>query len=224
MENRIVEKKEAVKIGLFGIGLDTYWNQFEGLLENLKNYQSQIKEKIESFGAKVVDAGMVDNPNKANKAAKLLRTNDVEIVFLFVSTYALSSTVLPIAQKVKVPIVILKHQPVEHLDYGKFNALGDRGKMTGVWLEHCQACSVPEIAGVFNRSGIQYDIVSGYLKDNEAWTEIEEWVGAAGVATAIRNNRMGILGHYYGGMLDVYTCLLYTSDAADDLLCVDLGG
>ena len=23
---------------------------------------------------------------------------------------------------------------------------------------------------------------------------------------------------------EVYTCLLYTSDAADDLLCVDLGG
>ena len=26
------------------------------------------------------------------------------------------------------------------------------------------------------------------------------------------------------GMANTYTCLLYTSDAADDLLCVDLGG
>ena len=26
------------------------------------------------------------------------------------------------------------------------------------------------------------------------------------------------------GFLDVIPCLLYTSDAADDLLCVDLGG
>jgi L-arabinose isomerase len=77
--------------------------------------------------------------------------------------------------------------------------------MTGVWLEHCQACSVPEIAAVFNRSGIQYSIVTGHLNDNDAWMEIKQWTEAAGVAKAMRNNRLGILGHYYNGMLDVYT-------------------
>jgi len=193
------------KVGLFGIGLDTYWAQFEGLLENLKNYQAQIKQKIESYHVEVADAGMVDNPVKARAAAEYLKTQDVEIVFLYVSTYALSSTVLPVAQKVKAPIVILNLQPVPQLDYEAFNQLGDRGKMTGVWLEHCQACSVPEIASVFNRSGIQYDFVTGYLQDEEAWSEIEAWTEAARVAAAMRNNRLGVLGHYYGGMLDVYT-------------------
>jgi L-arabinose isomerase len=195
------------KVGLFGIGLDTYWSQFEGLLENLKNYQAQIKQKIESFNVEVVDAGMVDNPEKAHTAADFLKSNDVEIVFLYVSTYALSSTVLPVAQKVKVPVVILNLQPVPQLDYKAFNQLNDRGKMTGVWLEHCQACSVPEIASVFNRSGVQYDFVTGYLQDKNAWAEIEAWAEAAKVAAAMRNNRLGVLGHYYGGMLDVYTDL-----------------
>jgi L-arabinose isomerase len=96
-------------------------------------------------------------------------------------------------------------QPVAELDYEAFNSMGDRGKMTGVWLEHCQACSVPEIACVFNRSGIHYDFVTGYLQDEEAWKEIENWTEAARVAAAMRNNRLGILGHYYCGMLDVYT-------------------
>jgi L-arabinose isomerase len=200
-----MEKK--VRIGLFGIGLDTYWNQFEGLRDNLKKYQSQIKEKMESFGAEVIDAGMVDNPEKASEAALLLKTTDVEMVFLYISTYALSSTVLPVVQKVKAPIVLLNLQPVAQLDYQKFNALADRGKMTGIWLEHCQACSVPEIASVFNRAGIQYDIITGYLFDENAWNEIEEWTQAARVAVELRNNRMGILGNYYGGMLDVYTDL-----------------
>jgi L-arabinose isomerase len=200
-----MEKK--VRIGLFGIGLDTYWNQFEGLRDNLKKYQSQIKEKMESFGAEVIDAGMVDNPEKASEAALLLKTTDVEMVFLYISTYALSSTVLPVVQKVKAPIVLLNLQPVAQLDYQKFNALADRGKMTGIWLEHCQACSVPEIASVFNRAGIQYDIITGYLFDENAWNEIEEWTQAARVAAELRNNRMGILGNYYGGMLDVYTDL-----------------
>ena len=198
---------ETTKIGLFGIGLDTYWDQFDGLLENLQGYQKQIKEKMECPGVEVIDAGLVDNPVKAREAASLLHSNDVEIVFLFVSTYALSSTVLPVAQKVKVPIVILNLQPVPQLDYEAFSKLGDRGTKTGVWLEHCQACSVPEIASVFNRSRIGYDMVTGYLEDPEAWSEIEAWTEAARVSMAMRENRLGVLGHYYGGMLDVYTDL-----------------
>ncbi|MBP1646997.1 MAG: arabinose isomerase [Bacteroidetes bacterium] len=195
------------RVGLFGIGLDTYWAQFDGLLDHLKTYQKQIHEKIEAFGVEVADAGMVDNPVKAREAADYLKSQDVEIVFLYVSTYALSSTVLPVAQKVKVPMVILNLQPVASLDYTSFNRLGDRGKMTGVWLEHCQACSVPEIASVFNRSGIRYDFVTGYLQDESAWAEIKAWAEAARVAAAMRKNRLGVLGHYYGGMLDVYTDL-----------------
>jgi L-arabinose isomerase len=193
------------KVGLFGIGLDTYWAQFDGLLDNLKTYQEEIRKRISEFGVEVADAGMVDNPVKAREAADYLKAQDVEIVFLYVSTYALSSTVLPVAQKLKVPVVILNLQPVAQLDYEAFNKLGDRGKMTGLWLENCQACSVPEIASVFNRTGIQYDFVTGYLQDHLAWLEIEAWSEAARVANALRNNRMGILGHYYGGMLDVYT-------------------
>jgi L-arabinose isomerase len=195
------------KVGLFGIGLDTYWGQFKGLHDNLIAYQEQIKNRIAGYGVEVIDAGMVDNPMKAQDAALLLKSSDVEILFLYVSTYALSSTVLAVAAKVKVPVIILNMQPVAQLDYKSFNKLGDSGKMTGVWLEHCQACSVPEIASVFTRSDIRYDLVTGYLQDNDAWSEIQAWTEAARVAVAMRKNRLGVLGHYYCGMLDVYTDL-----------------
>ena len=104
------------KVGLYGIGLDAYWTQFDGLLDNLKHYQAGIAEKITSFGVEVINARMVDNPEKVQETATFLKSNDVEIVFLYVSTYALSSTVLPIAQKIKVPTVILNIQPVATLD------------------------------------------------------------------------------------------------------------
>jgi len=210
MENNKVSR---VNVGLFGIGLDTYWGQFDGLLDRLKGYQNQIADKMREFGAEVVDAGLVDSPEKAREAGDYLKKKDLEIVFLYVSTYALSSTVLPVAQKIKCPIIILNIQPVAAIDYDSFNKLGDRGKMTGEWLAHCQACSVPELANVFNRAGIGYELITGYLGEQAVWDDIQGWIKAADVASVMRNNRLGVLGHYYGGMLDVYTDLTKQSAA-----------
>ena len=195
------------KVGLFGIGLDTYWDQFDGLLHRLKTYQNKIADKMEQLGAKVIDAGLVDSPEKAREAGDYLKKNDIDLVFLYVSTYALSSTALPVAQKLKCPIIILNLQPVAAINYEEFNQLGDRGLMTGEWLAHCQACSVPEIANVFNRVGISYEFVTGYLDEQAIWDQIQGWIEAAGVAAIMRSNRLGVLGHYYGGMLDVYSDL-----------------
>ncbi len=196
-----------MRVGIFGVGLDTYWPQFKGLLPRLEAYRQQIRRRMEEMGVAVVDAGMVDNPDKARKAADYLKEENINIAFLYISTYALSSTVLPIAQQLKVPVILLNIQPVAAIDYEKLNRMGDRGDMTGEWLAHCQACSVPEIACVFNRSGVRYDIISGYLTEDRTWREIREWIEAAGVFHSLNQGRMGIMGHYYGGMLDVYTDL-----------------
>jgi L-arabinose isomerase len=198
-------------VGLFGIGLDTYWPQFPGLFERLRGHQAKIADKLRQLGGEVVDGGIVDNPLKARETAERFRREGVDLIFLNISTYALSSTVLPLAQTVAAPIVVLNLQPVAKLDYAAFNALGDRRAMTGVWLEHCQACSAPEIASVFRRAGIDYRLVSGYLDEKIAWGEIAEWVEAAKVRRVMRENRVGILGHYYCGMLDVYSDLTQQS-------------
>ena len=193
------------RVGLFGIGLDTYWPQFAGLKEKLLGHHATVAGRIAEAGTEVVDAGLVDTPEAASGTGDRFRAENVEIVFLFITTYALSSTVLPVVQRAGVPVVVLNLQPVPQLDYEAFNALGDRGAMTGVWLEHCQACCAPEIACVFNRAGIPFHQVVGHLEDETAWAELAEWVAAAGVRRALRDNRMGVLGHYYGGMLDVYS-------------------
>lgn len=200
-----------MKAGIFSIGLDTYWPQFDGLLDNLTRYHVEIRDRIAAMGLELIDAGMVDQVEKANGAAKLFKQESVDVIFLFISTYALSSTVLPVVQKAKVPVVMLNLQPVAQMDYAAFNAIGDRGRMTGIWLEHCQSCSVPELACVFNRAGIDYHVVTGYMQDTEAWQEIEDWVDAAKVVAGMRANRVGVLGHYYCGMLDVYSDLTQQS-------------
>ncbi len=196
----------TVKVGLFGIGLNTYWGQFPSLRDRLDGYLKTIEKKIsEAGGCEVISAGLVDTVEKARETAAIFRASGVRIIFLYVSTYALSSTVLPVVEEARVPVVVLNLQPEAAINYEWFNSLGDRGQMTGEWLAFCQACAVPEIANVFSRSGIEFHLVTGTLQDPEAWHEIGEWVEAARVAEVLHQLNLGILGHYYNGMLDVYT-------------------
>jgi len=194
------------KIGLFAIGLDAYWDQFEELKPRLESYIAIVASKLSAMHPQVVNAGLIDNTDKAFEAGRFFRKEDVDVIFLYVTTYALSSTVLPVVQRAKVPVVILNLAPEASIDYKSFNALTDRTKMTGEWLAYCSACPVPEIANVFKRTGIQFHQVTGMLdNDPECWGEIAEWVDAAKVANVMFYNRMGVMGHYYAGMLDIYT-------------------
>jgi L-arabinose isomerase len=204
---RDIRISDSVRIGLFGIGLNTYWPQFEGLRERLEGYLTGIAGKMEKFNIEVVNAGLVDNSDGARHTAELFQKNRVEAIFLYISTYALSHTVLPVVQEIKVPVIILNLQPVPAIDYAHFNAMGDRGAMTGEWLAHCQACTVPELANVFNNANIDYDIITGWLEEDYSWEEIGSWCDAVRVRAVLRKTKFGILGHYYCGMLDVYTDL-----------------
>lgn len=196
-----------MKIGLFAIGLEAYWEQFDGLKGKLEGYLRIVEEKMTAIHPRIVNAGLIDTVDKAFDARSLFRAEDVDIIFLFVTTYALSSTVLPVVRKSRVPVVILNLSPRPAIDYEMFNLMKDRTKMTEEWLAYCNACPVPEIANVFKRTGIKFHQVTGVLDDDICWNEIREWIEAAGVAHMLSYNRMGCLGHYYSGMLDIYTDL-----------------
>jgi L-arabinose isomerase len=67
---------------------------------------------------------------------------------------------------------------------------------------------VPEIANVFRRANISFHQITGTLQNDPAcWAEIEAWIQAARVAHVMEHNRLGLMGHYYGGMLDIYSDL-----------------
>ncbi len=197
-----------LRVGLFGIGLDVYWPQFEGLRERLAGYLVQTEQKLAANGVEVVNLGLVDTAEKALRAGHDFRRADVDLIFLHVTTYALSSTVLPVVRRAKVPVIILNLQPGPAIDYKSFNKLGNRTRMTGEWLAYCSSCPVPEIANVFNRARIAFHQVTGMLDDDfECWREVGEWVQAARVAHGMEHNRLGVMGQYYGGMLDIYSDL-----------------
>ena len=197
-----------VRIGLFGIGLDAYWPQFPGLKKRLEGYLAVVEKRLQRPGVKLVNLGLIDTPASALEAGHRFRQADVDLIFLYVTTYALSSTVLPVVQRAKVPVIVLNLQPAPALDYASFNKMTDRTTMTGEWLAHCASCPVPEIANVFNRCGIRFHQVTGLLHDDPAcWNEVAAWIDAAQTASVMFHNRLGAMGHYYGGMLDIYSDL-----------------
>lgn len=197
-----------LRVGLFGIGLDAYWPQFAGLKNRLESYLQITNRRLARPGVEVVNLGLVDTPIKAREAGHRFRREDVDLIFLHVTTYALSSTVLPVVQRAKVPVIILNLQPAAAIDYEQFNKMRDRTTMTGEWLAHCGACPVPEIANVFNRARIPFNQITGMLQDDPSvWNEVGAWLEAARVANVMFHNRLGVMGHYYGGMLDIYSDL-----------------
>ncbi|MBL9139468.1 MAG: hypothetical protein JNK85_26600 [Verrucomicrobiales bacterium] len=196
------------RIGLFGIGLDAYWPQFPGLKERLEGYLDEVGRRLERPGVELVNLGLIDTPPKALEAGHRFRQADVDLIFLHVTTYALSSTVLPVVRRAKVPVIILNLSPEAAIDYAAFNQWGDRTRMTGEWLAHCNACPVPEIANVFNRARIPFHQITGKLRDDPVvLAEMDAWIDAARVAGIMAHHRLGLMGHYYGGMLDIYSDL-----------------
>ena len=200
-----MDTHRPLRVGLFGIGLEAYWPQFDGLRDRLAGYVEITRKRLDRDGVEVVDLGLIDSVDKAFDAGHRFRREDVDVIFLHVTTYALSSTVLPVVKRANVPVIVLNLQPVSAIDYEGFNKLGDRTKMTGEWLAHCGACPLPEIANVFSRSGITFHQVTGTLEDDSpAWKHVDHWVEAARVAHVMAHNRLGVMGHYYHGMLDIY--------------------
>jgi L-arabinose isomerase len=186
------------RVGVFGIGLAAYWPQFEGLRQRIEGYQRRVEERVAELGGEVVSAGLVDTEQAARAAGDRFAAAQVDLVLCHAVTYATSSTVLPVAQAAKAPVLLLGLQPAPTLDYANTD--------TGEWLANCAACCVPEIAGAFTRARLPYDTVAGTIDgDARAWDKIGAWVDAARVARSLRRARVGFLGHVYPGMLDMYS-------------------
>src|SRR5882757_8572836 len=115
-----------LRVGLCGIGLDTYWPQFAGLKERLEGYVAQVGVRLSRPGVEVVALGLVDTPERSQEAGHQCRREDIDVLFLYATTYALSNTVLPLVQRAGVPVVVLNLQPEAAIDYRSFNQLADR--------------------------------------------------------------------------------------------------
>ena len=204
------------RVGLYSVGLHTYWAQFPDLEKRIKEYNAFIAKEMSVCDAEIYNFGLVDDVEKAKECGEFFNANNVDIIFVHCATYATSATVIPVHRICKAKTVLLNLQPCRHVNYERTT--------TGEWLAHCNACVVPEICNAFNRCGMEYELISGLLglpqtpsvslteEDTanspeaiRAWKEIKDWISASKAVRTLQNTRFGFLGNTYSGMLDMYS-------------------
>ena len=104
-------KPLAANVALISVGLDTYWKQFPGLLDELMGKSAKLAEKLAANAVTVTDFGMIDNSAKAYDALPKILAADPDAVFVDMVTYATSATFAPIVRALSCPVVLAALQP-----------------------------------------------------------------------------------------------------------------
>lgn len=187
------------KIGVVGVGYYKYWNQFEGLLEDMHKKQKLFLQKLQSHDVSVLDFGLVDDVHKAYEIVSKIKGANLDLLFCDMLTYATSSTFGIIMKSIDIPIVMVALQPDKALDY--------ESSSTYQQLYNDDICALPEFAGVAVRMGkVVPDIIIGTLEDDpQANKEIEQYCKIAKVLRALKTARIGHIGHPIEAMLDMHT-------------------
>ncbi len=200
-DNKLVERRKPLKanIGVFGVGYWIYWDQFEGLLEEMHRKQAVFIDKLQKIEVNVVDFGLVDDAESAYDLVPKLRGANLDLIFCDMLTYATSATFGTIIRNIDVPLVMVALQPLKAMDYAKGT--------TYMQLCNDDFCSVPEFAATAVRMGKSVPhVIIGTLEDDEnADAEIVEYCQIAKVLHDLKNARIGHFGHPIEAMLDMHS-------------------
>ncbi len=185
------------KVGYFGSGLAAYWPQFPKLKAAVLETMERHAQKLEGMGYEVVRGGLVDRAERSGEVGDLLAREQVDLIIGEIMTYTASHVLVPVAQRNIAPYLTLALQmvptvPYENIGTEDFTLIG-------------AAMTAPEVSCAFQRCGLPFHCVVGGDFEDRVWTQVQEWVEAAATKRALMNSRLGYLGHYYPGMLDMYT-------------------
>ena len=85
-------KPLTATVGIVGVGHDTYWPQFDGLLKDLMGYLDVFEKQVRACGVDVVNFGMLDNAKAAYEVLPKIQAAHLDLLFVDMLTYATSCT------------------------------------------------------------------------------------------------------------------------------------
>ena len=81
-------KPLTANVGIIGVGLDTYWAQFDGLLDEMMGKLSQFESKVAANSVAVSNFGMIDNAEAAYSKVGEMKAADLDLLFVDIHTDA----------------------------------------------------------------------------------------------------------------------------------------
>ena len=185
------------RIGYFGSGLAAYWPQFPNLKSSVMATMEKHVKKLEAMGCEVVNGGLVDRAELGNEVGDMFARQDLDLIIGEIMTYTASHVLVPIAQRNIAPYLTLALQMVPTVNYETITT--EESTLIGAPM------TAPEVSCAFQRCGLNFNCVVGGDWQDQTWERVGEWIEAATAKRALKNSRLGNLGHSYPGMLDMYT-------------------
>lgn len=156
-------------------------------------------KKYFSSDVDLIDLGFADDIDSSMICVKKALAEDLDALFIMMSTYITSAVAFPFAKYLKIPQILVGIQPLDRLDYSK----------TTTYMQLCNddICSMPEFAGVYERLGAQmpFFLVEAQTSTERIKKRVGEFERAICAISAFKYAKFGYLGHTYDGMYDMNT-------------------
>jgi L-arabinose isomerase len=193
------------KVAVMVVGHREYWSQFPGLrgrlLENAEGFESLLSQQGVEVVKFTADDGtqMCDTPEISYKAGVYFKAQDVDLVFLFLTSYVAAGRYMQGVLACAAPVVVVGYQRAR--DFSTATMFDENAGGS--------ACPVPEAGNALTRClKPPVGIVFGeYLGDGRFAPrfekDISDWCRVAQALHMYRGAIFGQLGHSYEGMLDM---------------------
>lgn len=193
------------KVGLMVVGHREYWPQFPGMREQLLKNADGFAGLLEKSAVEVVTytaadgTQMCDSPEEAYRAGVYFKAQDIDLLFLYLTTYVASGRYIQGVLACAAPVVVIGYQTEQNFETSTIYEETAGGG----------ACPVPEASNALTRClrppvGVLFGEYFGEDRFAPRFEkDVSEWCR---VATALRSYRgaiFGHLGHTYEGMLDM---------------------
>jgi L-arabinose isomerase len=191
-----LRSRRPIKIGLLAGGFFEYWRMYPENLKNVVKSDAEVVHRRLAQNHDVVYPGLVDTMDSADDAGRRFRDEQIDLLILTERTYVPDTYIHQVLSHIPgVPLLLYVSQTHDKIDVTEnYEAtLRDSGMMSIVQL----------VAG-FRKMGIydNLEVVVGSIYDDDAYRQIEQYIGVVTIYKQLRTMTVGVVGHVFRGMFD----------------------